>query len=106
MLAPTVLAPAAYAGGVQPVINLPATAGGQTSGKMALGLRVVDTSDGPVGPGPAVLRALGCLVSVVSLDWGSCRRSSATVAARSKTASPIRTSFACPPRDRQGISPP
>jgi len=45
-------------------------AGGQTIGKMALGLRVVDTSDGPVGPGPAVLRALGCLVSVVSLGLG------------------------------------
>jgi len=45
-------------------------AGGQTIGKMALGLRVVDTRDGPVGPGPAVLRALGCLVSVVSLGLG------------------------------------
>jgi uncharacterized RDD family membrane protein YckC len=45
-------------------------AGGQTIGKMALGLRVVDTHDGPVGPGPAVLRALGCLVSVVSLGLG------------------------------------
>jgi uncharacterized RDD family membrane protein YckC len=45
-------------------------AGGQTIGKMALGLRVVDTRDGPVGAGPAVLRALGCLVSVVSLGLG------------------------------------
>lgn len=45
-------------------------AGGQTIGKMALGLRVVDTRDGPVGPGSAVLRALGCLVSVVSLGLG------------------------------------
>ncbi len=45
-------------------------AGGQTIGKMALGLRVVDTSDGPVGAGSAVLRAVGCLVSVVSLGLG------------------------------------
>jgi uncharacterized RDD family membrane protein YckC len=45
-------------------------AGGQTIGKMALGLRVVDTRDGPVGAGSAVLRALGCLVSVVSLGLG------------------------------------
>jgi uncharacterized RDD family membrane protein YckC len=45
-------------------------AGGQTIGKMAFGLRVVDTRDGPVGPGSAVLRALGCLVSVVSLGLG------------------------------------
>jgi uncharacterized RDD family membrane protein YckC len=45
-------------------------AGGQTIGKMAFGLRVVGDQDRPVTPGPAVLRALGCLVSVVSLGIG------------------------------------
>jgi uncharacterized RDD family membrane protein YckC len=45
-------------------------AGGQTIGKMAFGLRVVDTRDRPVRPGSAVLRAIGCLLSVISLGLG------------------------------------
>lgn len=45
-------------------------AGGQTIGKMAFGLRVVDERHRPVTPGPAVLRAIGCLVSVISLGLG------------------------------------
>jgi uncharacterized RDD family membrane protein YckC len=45
-------------------------AGGQTIGKMAFGLRVVGHSDLPVSAGLSVLRALGCLASVVSFGLG------------------------------------
>jgi uncharacterized RDD family membrane protein YckC len=45
-------------------------AGGQTIGKMALGLKVVGHADLPVSAGLAVLRALGCLASVASLGLG------------------------------------
>ncbi|HEY8535274.1 MAG TPA: RDD family protein [Vicinamibacterales bacterium] len=45
-------------------------AGGQTIGKMAFGLKVVSGGDGPVPAGIAVLRAAGCLVSIVSLGLG------------------------------------
>ena len=45
-------------------------AGGQTIGKMALGLKVVGHSDQPVSSGLAVVRALGCLASVASLGLG------------------------------------
>ncbi len=45
-------------------------AGGQTIGKMAFGLRVVGHADLPVSAGLAVLRALGCLASVVSFGLG------------------------------------
>jgi uncharacterized RDD family membrane protein YckC len=45
-------------------------AGGQTIGKMAFGLKVVGHADLPVSGGLAVLRALGCLVSVASLGLG------------------------------------
>jgi uncharacterized RDD family membrane protein YckC len=45
-------------------------AGGQTIGKMALGLRVVAADEGRVGVGAASLRALGCLASTVCLGAG------------------------------------
>lgn len=45
-------------------------AGGQTIGKMALGLKVVGHADLPVSPGLAVVRALGCLASIASLGLG------------------------------------
>ena len=45
-------------------------AGGQTIGKMAFGLRVVGQADLPVSAGLSVLRALGCLASVVSFGLG------------------------------------
>lgn len=45
-------------------------AGGQTIGKMAFGLKVVGHADLPVSGGLAVLRALGCLVSVASFGLG------------------------------------
>jgi uncharacterized RDD family membrane protein YckC len=45
-------------------------AGGQTIGKMALGLKVVGHADLPVSAGLAVVRALGCLASVASLGLG------------------------------------
>ena len=45
-------------------------AGGQTIGKMALGLKVVGRADQPVSSGLAVVRALGCLASVASLGLG------------------------------------
>jgi uncharacterized RDD family membrane protein YckC len=45
-------------------------AGGQTIGKMALGIKVVGHADLPVSGGLAVIRALGCLASVASLGLG------------------------------------
>jgi len=45
-------------------------AGGQTIGKMALGIKVVGHADLPVSGGLAILRALGCLASVASLGLG------------------------------------
>lgn len=45
-------------------------AGGQTIGKMAFGLKVVGHADLPVSGGLAVLRAVGCLVSVASFGLG------------------------------------
>jgi len=45
-------------------------AGGQTIGKMAFGLRVVGQADLPVSAGLSVLRAMGCLASVVSFGLG------------------------------------
>jgi uncharacterized RDD family membrane protein YckC len=45
-------------------------AGGQTIGKMALGLKVVAQADLPVSAGMAVLRTLGCLISLLSLGIG------------------------------------
>jgi len=45
-------------------------AGGQTIGKMAFGLRVVGHADLPVSAGLSVVRALGCLASVVSFGLG------------------------------------
>jgi uncharacterized RDD family membrane protein YckC len=45
-------------------------AGGQTIGKMALGLRVVAADEGRVGVGAACLRALGCLASTICLGAG------------------------------------
>jgi uncharacterized RDD family membrane protein YckC len=45
-------------------------AGGQTIGKMAFGLRVVGHADLPVSAGLSVLRALGCLASVISCGLG------------------------------------
>lgn len=45
-------------------------AGGQTIGKMALGLKVVGHADLPVSPGLSVVRALGCLASIASLGLG------------------------------------
>jgi uncharacterized RDD family membrane protein YckC len=45
-------------------------AGGQTIGKMAFGLRVVGHADLPVSAGLSVLRALGCLASMVSFGLG------------------------------------
>jgi resuscitation-promoting factor RpfA len=45
-------------------------AGGQTIGKMAFGLRVVGHADLPVSAGLSVLRALGCLASVISFGVG------------------------------------
>jgi uncharacterized RDD family membrane protein YckC len=45
-------------------------AGGQTIGKMALGLKVVGHADLPVSPGLSVLRALGCVGSLLSLGIG------------------------------------
>ena len=45
-------------------------AGGQTIGKMALGIKVVGHADLPVSGGLAIIRALGCLASVASLGLG------------------------------------
>ncbi len=45
-------------------------AGGQTIGKMAFGLRVVGHADLPVSGGLSIVRAAGCLVSLVSLGLG------------------------------------
>ena len=45
-------------------------AGGQTIGKMALGLKVVGHADTPVSGGLAVVRAAGCLVSIASFGLG------------------------------------
>jgi uncharacterized RDD family membrane protein YckC len=45
-------------------------AGGQTIGKMAFGLKVVGHADLPVSGSLAVVRALGCLVSVASFGLG------------------------------------
>jgi uncharacterized RDD family membrane protein YckC len=45
-------------------------AGGQTIGKMAVGLRVVGHAETPVSGGLAVVRALGCVASVASLGLG------------------------------------
>ena len=46
------------------------TAGGQTIGKMATGLKVVGSGNGPVSIGVATLRALACLASTVCLGAG------------------------------------
>jgi uncharacterized RDD family membrane protein YckC len=46
------------------------TAGGQTIGKMALGLKVVRSDDEPVTAGLAVTRALGAIASTVCLGLG------------------------------------
>ena len=45
-------------------------AGGQTIGKMAFGLRVVAHADMPVSPGLSMLRALGCLGSMLVFGLG------------------------------------
>ncbi len=45
-------------------------AGGQTIGKMAMGLKVVGHADTPVSGSLAVVRAAGCLVSVASCGLG------------------------------------
>jgi uncharacterized RDD family membrane protein YckC len=45
-------------------------AGGQTIGKMALGIKVVGHADLPVTGGLAIVRAIGCLASVASLGLG------------------------------------
>ena len=45
-------------------------AGGQTFGKMALGVRVVDRAGRPVTASIALVRALGYLVSVLPLGLG------------------------------------
>ena len=45
-------------------------AGGQTFGKMAFGVRVVDRAGHPVTTSVAVVRALGYLVSVLPLGLG------------------------------------
>jgi uncharacterized RDD family membrane protein YckC len=45
-------------------------AGGQTIGKMALGLKVVGHADLPVSARLCVLRTLGCLISIGSLGLG------------------------------------
>ena len=45
-------------------------AGGQTIGKMAMGLKVVGHAELPVSPGLSVLRAAGCVGSVCSLGLG------------------------------------
>ena len=45
-------------------------AGGQTLGKMACRLRVVDRAGGPVGTTTAVIRTIGYLVSVLPLGVG------------------------------------
>jgi uncharacterized RDD family membrane protein YckC len=45
-------------------------AGGQTIGKMALGLRVVSAGEERVGIGAASLRAIGCILSTLCLGAG------------------------------------
>ena len=45
-------------------------AGGQTIGKMAFGLRVVAHADMPVSPGLSMLRAIGCLGSILVFGLG------------------------------------
>lgn len=45
-------------------------AGGQTIGKMALGLKVVGHAELPVSPGLSLLRAAGCIGSLCSLGLG------------------------------------
>jgi uncharacterized RDD family membrane protein YckC len=45
-------------------------AGGQTIGKMAFGLRVVGHADLPVSAGLSIVRAAGCLVTLVSFGLG------------------------------------
>lgn len=45
-------------------------AGGQTIGKMAMGLKVVGDTDLPVSPGHSLLRAAGCIGSVCTLGLG------------------------------------
>jgi uncharacterized RDD family membrane protein YckC len=45
-------------------------AGGQTIGKMATGLKVVDGANGPVSVGVATVRALACLASTICLGAG------------------------------------
>ena len=54
-------------GGYVVVLTL---AGGQTFGKMAFGLRVVDRAGRPVTTSVALVRALGYLVSVLPLGLG------------------------------------
>ena len=46
------------------------TAGGQTIGKMALGLRVVRDGDEAVPVGTALMRALGAIASTLCLGAG------------------------------------
>ena len=46
------------------------TAGGQTIGKMALGLKVVGAGDEPVSIGTAAIRSAGCLLSTACLGAG------------------------------------
>lgn len=46
------------------------TAGGQTIGKMATGLKVIGGGNGPVSIGVATLRALTCVASTVCLGAG------------------------------------
>lgn len=46
------------------------TAGGQTIGKMAFGLKVVAHGNGPVPLGLAAVRALGCIASTLCLGLG------------------------------------
>ena len=51
-------------------LTLFTTAGGQTIGKMAFGLKVVGYEDAPVPVGLSVLRALGCVASTLCLGLG------------------------------------
>lgn len=44
--------------------------GGQTVGKMLLGIRVVATGGGPLGLGPALLRTLAYVLSAIPLGLG------------------------------------
>ena len=52
---------------------------GRTVGMRLMGLRLVDRSGGPLGPGVALLRAVTCVLFPMGLLWSAVNRRNASV---------------------------